>query len=194
MRMIEKPPRSMHYAVFDSAIGTCGVAWSDAGVTRFQLPEASTEATEKRLQGSPDGPSRQTPPPAVARAIADLQRYFAGKKVDFTGIAVDLEGVPPFYVRVYAIARQIGWGGTATYGELAARAGSPGAARGVGQALSRNPVAIIIPCHRILASGSKVGGFSAYGGTVSKERLLALEGVRLGAPTDRRQLSFSEGW
>ena len=102
--------------------------------------------------------------------------------------------MPPFYVRVYEIARQIGWGETATYGELAARVGSPGAARGVGQALSRNPVAVIIPCHRILASGNKVGGFSAFGGTVSKERLLALEGVRLGAPKDRHQLSFSEGW
>jgi methylated-DNA-[protein]-cysteine S-methyltransferase len=194
MRAIEKPPRSMHYAVFDSAIGTCGVAWSDAGVTRFQLPEASPEATEKRLQGSPDGPSRQAPPPAVAHAIADLQRYFAGKKVDFTVVEVDLEGVPPFYVRVYEIARQIGWGETATYGELAARVGSPGAARGVGQALSRNPVAVIIPCHRILASGNKVGGFSAFGGSVSKERLLALEDVRLGVPKDCRQLSFSEGW
>ncbi|MEZ0303060.1 MAG: methylated-DNA--[protein]-cysteine S-methyltransferase [Hyphomicrobiaceae bacterium] len=194
MRAIEKPPRSMHYAVFDSAIGTCGVAWSDAGVTRFQLPEASPEATEKRLQGGPDGPSRQAPPPAVAHAIADLQRYFAGKKVDFTVVEVDLEGVPPFYVRVYEIARQIGWGETATYGELAARVGSPGAARGVGQALSRNPVAVIIPCHRILASGNKVGGFSAFGGSVSKERLLALEDVRLGVPKDCRQLSFSEGW
>jgi methylated-DNA-[protein]-cysteine S-methyltransferase len=60
--------------------------------------------------------------------------------------------------------------------------------------LSRNPVAVIIPCHRILASGNKVGGFSAFGGAVSKERLLALEGVRLGAPKDRHQLSFSEGW
>jgi len=102
--------------------------------------------------------------------------------------------VPPFYVRVYEIARQIGWGETATYGELAARVGSPGAARGVGQALSRNPVAVIIPCHRILASGNKVGGFSAFGGSVSKERLLALEDVRLGVPKDCRQLSFSEGW
>ena len=141
-----------------------------------------------------DGPSRQAPPPAVAHAIADLQRYFAGKKVDFAVVEVDLEGVPPFYVRVYEIARQIGWGETATYGELAARAGSPGAARGVGQALWPDPVAVIIPCHRILASGNKVGHLSAFGGAVSKERLLALEGVRLGAPKDRHQLSFSEGW
>ena len=195
MRTIEKPPQSMHYCVFKSAIGTCGLAWSEAGLTRFQLPEASPEATERRLRGGTDGPTQQPPPPpAIARAISDLQRYFAGEKVDFTCIDVDLTGVPPFYVRVYAIARGIGWGETATYGELAARAGSPGAARGVGQALSRNPVAVIIPCHRILASGNKVGGFSAFGGTVSKERLLALEDVRLGAPKDRRQLSFSEGW
>jgi methylated-DNA-[protein]-cysteine S-methyltransferase len=194
MRAIEKPPRSTHYAVFDSAIGACGVAWSEAGVTRFQLPEASREATERRLQGGLDGPTQQAPPRAVARAIVDLQRYFAGEEIDFSDIDVDLSGVPPFYVRVYAIARGIGWSETATYGELAARAGSPGAARGVGQALSRNPVTVIIPCHRILASGNKVGGFSAFGGAVSKERLLALEGVRLGAPKDRHQLSFSEGW
>jgi methylated-DNA-[protein]-cysteine S-methyltransferase len=194
MRAIEKSPRSMHYCVFESTIGACGVAWSDAGVTRFQLPEASRDATDGRLRGGAEGPSLQAPPQAIARAIADLQRYFAGERIDFSGMAVDLTGVSPFYVRVYEIARQIGWGETATYGELAARAGSPGAARGVGQALSRNPVAVIIPCHRILASGNKVGGFSAYGGTVSKERLLALEGVRLGAPRDQRQLSFSGGW
>ena len=105
-------------------------------------------------------PTQQPPPRAVARAIVDLQRYFAGERIDFSGIDVNLEGIPPFYVRgVYAIARGIGWGETATYGELAARAGSPGAARGVGQALSRNPVAVIIPCHRILASGNEVGAF-----------------------------------
>lgn len=194
MRTIEKPPRSMHYCIFESAIGVCGLAWSRAGLTRFQLPEADRLATEKRLQGGSDGPTRNDPPPPVGRAIAGLQRYFAGERIDFSGVEVDLEGVPPFYVRVYDVARRIGWGETATYGELAARAGSPGAARGVGQALSRNPVAVIIPCHRILASGNKVGGFSAYGGTVSKERLLALEGVRLGMRSDRGQLSFCEGW
>lgn len=180
--------------VFETDIGACGVAWSREGLTRFQLPEADADATERRLRASAQAAPPADPPPPIARAIADLQRYFAGESVDFSGIGVDLAGVPPFYVRVYEAARCIGWGETATYGELAARVGSPGAARGVGQALSRNPVAVIIPCHRILASGNKVGGFSAYGGTVSKQRLLALEGVRLGAPEDRRQLSFAEGW
>ena len=194
MRGIGEPPLSTHYCVFESGIGTCGIAWSEQGLTRFQLPEASRDATERRLQSGPDGPTPSAAPPPVARAIADAQCYFAGEQVDFSSVGVDLTGVAPFYRRVYEVARRVGWGETATYGELAALAGSPGAARGVGQALSRNPVAVIIPCHRILASGNKVGGFSAYGGTVSKERLLALEGVRLGAPKDMHQLSFSEGW
>jgi methylated-DNA-[protein]-cysteine S-methyltransferase len=181
-------------SVFETDIGSCGVAWSEQGLTRFQLPEADEDATERRLRASVQGALPADPPPPVARAIADLQRYFAGERVDFSGIDVDLTGVPPFYVRVYEVARCISWGETATYGELAARIGSPGAARGVGQAMSRNPVAVIIPCHRVLASGKKVGGFSAYGGAVSKQRLLALEGVRLGAPKDRQQLSFAEGW
>ena len=163
---------------------------------RYAVPAAGGHghATERRLQAGPEGPAPSAAPPPVARAIAGAQRYFASERIDFSNIDVDLTGVAPFYARVYEAARRVGWGETTTYGELAALAGSPGAARGVGQALSRNPVAVIIPCHRILASGNKVGGFSAFGGTVSKERLLALEGVRLGAPKDRRQLSFSEGW
>ncbi|MBI3707329.1 MAG: MGMT family protein, partial [Proteobacteria bacterium] len=94
---------------------------------------------------------------------------------------IDLVEVGPFHRRVYAAARSIGWGHTASYGELARQAGSLGAARAVGHALSRNPIAIIIPCHRILASGGKIGGFSAHGGTFAKVRLLSLEGVGVGS-------------
>ena len=87
--------------------------------------------------------------------------------------------IEPFESGVYAAARAIPWGQTVSYGELARQTSSPGAARAVGQALSRNPVPIIIPCHRILAKGNRIGGFSAHGGTFAKERLLALEGVRI---------------
>jgi methylated-DNA-[protein]-cysteine S-methyltransferase len=185
---------AMHHCLFDTDLGACGVAWSERGLTRFQLPEADKRATERRLTlRTPN--SRATAPPAqIEKAIVDVQRYMAGERVDFSAIALDLTGVAPFYVEIYAAARRVGWGETATYGELARQAGAPGAARAVGQAMARNPVAVIIPCHRILASGNKVGGFSAFGGTVSKQRLLGLEGVRIGAAKTAGQLSLSEQW
>jgi methylated-DNA-[protein]-cysteine S-methyltransferase len=189
-----EPAKSTGYYVFDTEIGACGIAWSGIGLTRLQLPEVDRQATERRLRSGRDRPAPAAPPPHVAFAIAALERYFAGERLDFTALVIDLEAVALFYRRVYEAARGVGWGETTTYGELARVAGSPGAARGVGQALSRNPVPVIVPCHRILASGNKVGGFSAFGGTASKERLLALEGVRIGRAEDRRQLVLSERW
>jgi methylated-DNA-[protein]-cysteine S-methyltransferase len=116
----------------------------------------------------------------VGGVIAQLEAYFAGERVDLSGVALDLGGVPAFHSDIYAVLRTLSWGVTATYGELARRVGAPGAARAVGQAMGRNPVPIIVPCHRVLAAGGKIGGFSAYGGALTKERLLALEGVHLG--------------
>ena len=89
-----------------------------------------------------------------------------------------MEGIPAFHRRVYEVARTIPPGSTLSYGEVAARLGAPGAARAVGQALGRNPLAIVVPCHRVLAAGGRVGGFSAGGGTATKLRLLAIEGGR----------------
>jgi methylated-DNA-[protein]-cysteine S-methyltransferase len=180
MGMRTKPPRHENYCLFDTALGPCGVAWSGRGLTRLQLPEWDRSATEQRLRAPPGSPSPGDPPPAIARAIAAVQRYLTGARVDFSSVALDLTDAGPFHRRVYEAARAVGWGHTASYGELARRAGSPRAARAVGQALSRNPIAIIIPCHRILASGNRVGGFSAFGGPCAKERLLSLEGVRVG--------------
>jgi len=185
---------AMPYCLFETDLGACGVAWSELGLTRFQLPEADKRATERRLTLRAPNSRAEAPPAQIEKAIIDVQRYMAGERVDFSAIALDLTGVPPFYVEIYAAARRVGWGETATYGELARQVGAPGAARAVGQAMSRNPVAVIIPCHRILASGNKVGGFSAFGGTVSKQRLLGLEGVRIGASKTAGQLSLSEQW
>src|SRR6201999_1110622 len=90
-----------------------------------------------------------------------------------------------FHQRVYALARRIPSGATLTYGEVATRIGSPGAARAVGQALGRNPFAIVVPCHRVLAAGGKLGGFTADGGVSTKLKMLTLEGAR--APRVRPQ-------
>lgn len=167
----------MHYCLFETAIGTCGLAWKGAAVTRLQLPETDPDATARRVARSAE-PGE--PPPAIAAVISDLQRYFSGDRVDLTDIALDLSGVAAFHLQVYQAARTIGWGRTETYGGLARRLGAPDAARAVGQALGRNPVPIIVPCHRVVAAGRTIGGFSAAGGAVTKARLLALEGI----PTD----------
>lgn len=171
-----------HYFVFETAAGFCGIAWSEAGITRFQLPAKSAEAAEWLVQRRISASEPGEPPPAVRAAIAAAKRYFAGEEIDFSGFELDLDGQLPFFKQIYTAARRVGWGRTTTYGTLAKELGAgPEAARDVGQAMAQNPVALFIPCHRVLAAGNKVGGFSAPGGAASKKRMLELEGVRLEA-------------
>jgi methylated-DNA-[protein]-cysteine S-methyltransferase len=170
-----------HYCMFETAIGPCGVAWTDEGLTRLQLPESNRDATERRLRKRAGSAGPDLPPPPIRRAITDLQSYMTGHRVDFATVPIDWAGVGPFHLRIYEVTRALAWGETASYGEIARRAGAPVVARAVGQAMSRNPVPVIMPCHRVLTADRKIGGFSAYGGAVTKERLLALEGVRLEA-------------
>jgi methylated-DNA-[protein]-cysteine S-methyltransferase len=164
------------YCLFDTAIGACGVAWSQRGVTRLQLPEVDASATERRLSARAAKASKAAPA-EIGQLVADVQTYMTGRRVDFDSVAIDLSNVEPFELKVYVAARAVPWGHMVSYGEVARQIESPGAARAVGQALSRNPVPIIIPCHRVLAKGHRIGGFSAHGGALAKEHLLALEGV-----------------
>jgi methylated-DNA-[protein]-cysteine S-methyltransferase len=180
---LSQPQAKEQYCLFDTALGACGLAWNKQGLTRLQLPERTRSATESRLRARSGSKRSQVPPLPIREVIARLERYFAGEKVDFSAIALDLSAVGSFHCKVYGVMRSLGWGQTTSYGELARQAGSPGAARAVGQAMGHNPVPIIIPCHRVLASGRKIGGFSAFGGAITKERLLALEGVQLGDGT-----------
>ena len=175
----------MEYCLFDSAFGPAGLAWSEAGIVRLQLPEATSAATERRLLRRSEEWLPGAAPPSIQRAIADVQRYFEGNRVDFSNIVLDLSGRSAFHKQIYDVARQLGWGETMTYGALARTAGFPDAARAVGQAMGLNPVPIIVPCHRVFASGGKSGGFSAFGGAATKDRMLALEGVCLGSGAPR---------
>jgi methylated-DNA-[protein]-cysteine S-methyltransferase len=172
-------PSKERYCLFDTALGPFGIAWSERGLSRLQLPEADRAATEKRLGASA---SPCEPPPWAEQVIAAFRRYLAGERVDFAAAAIDLAGVGEFRRAVYESARAVGWGQTVSYGELARRIGFPWGARAVGQALARNPVPLVVPCHRILTQNRRIGGFSAYGGTLTKQRLLALEGVHVGTP------------
>jgi methylated-DNA-[protein]-cysteine S-methyltransferase len=162
-----------HYHLFDTRLGVCGIAWSDDGVTRFQLPASEHEATRRLARGA--APS--APPPDSAETVAQSCRYFAGEQQNFSAVPLDLAGVDAFRRQIYQVLRTVGWGETLTYGELAAKIGAEGGAQAVGQAMGKNPIPLIIPCHRVLAAGGRIGGFSAPGGADTKERMLALEGV-----------------
>jgi methylated-DNA-[protein]-cysteine S-methyltransferase len=182
-----------NYALFDTAIGRCGIAWDGDAIVRVQLPEARVADTRARMRDRLDGTREAKPPATVQRAIDRMVASLGGEPDDLNDIPLDMRNVPPFARRVYEVARTIPPGETMSYGELAAEAGSPGAARAVGQALGKNPFAIIVPCHRVLAAGGRTGGFSANGGTTTKLRMLAIEGVQpgdAGASGPARRLDY----
>ena len=172
------------FALFDTAIGACGIAWGERGLAGAQLPEASEAKTLARMRRRFPDARESPPPPPVLRAIEGIVALLRGEAIDLSAVALDMDGVPPFERRVYEVARTIPPGAILTYGDIAARLGAPGEARAVGQALGHNPFPIVVPCHRVLAAGGKVGGFSANSGIATKLRLLSIERARTSsAPT-----------
>jgi methylated-DNA-[protein]-cysteine S-methyltransferase len=171
------------FAMFETAIGSTAIVWSARGIAGVQLPERSARATRDRVLRRFPAACETAPPATVQRAIDDIVGLLGGEPRDLTYVTVDSDGVADFNRRVYAIARTIPPGATLSYGEIAERLGDRNLARDVGQALGQNPVPIIVPCHRVLAAGGKVGGFSAPGGVVTKLRLLTIEGAQPGGPT-----------
>jgi methylated-DNA-[protein]-cysteine S-methyltransferase len=165
------------FTLFDTAIGRCGVAWTDLGIIRVQLPEATDAKTRARLTATLEGAADVTPPTAVRRAVDRIRALLEGQHADLSGIRLDMDAIPRFHRQVYDAARTIPPGVTLSYGEVASRVGSPGGARAVGQALGRNPFAIVVPCHRVLAADGRATGFSAHGGVRTKLRLLSIEGA-----------------
>jgi methylated-DNA-[protein]-cysteine S-methyltransferase len=168
---------STAYALFPTAVGRCAIAWTEHGVRGVQLPEADDADTGRRLARRCKA-VEAVPPAAMQDAIERIAGLLAGACDDLTDIPLDWSGVPDFERRVYEQARRIPPGRTATYGEVAAAIGEPGAARDVGGALGRNPYTLIVPCHRVIAAGGGYGGFSAPGGVATKLRLLSIERAR----------------
>jgi methylated-DNA-[protein]-cysteine S-methyltransferase len=183
-------PAAINYSLLDTAGGFCGIAWRGGRIARFQLPARSAAETERNLLRRAHGAQPVAPSPQVERIITAVRRYFDGETIDFSEVELDLSGQDELFVRIYAAARRVGWGQTTTYGTLTKELGlGPEFARDVGEAMAKNPIPLIIPCHRVLAAGGKVGGFSAPGGAASKIRMLELEGVHLG-PSEPAQQSL----
>jgi methylated-DNA-[protein]-cysteine S-methyltransferase len=163
----ERPP-AIGASVYEVAsFGTLWISWSDVGVTHLTLPGGNRPLSE-------DDDRRSADLPKEWRAIFD--RYFAGEVVDFSEIPVDLDG-SDFQIRVWEALRRVPHGKVRTYAGIASDIGSPRAMRAVGMANAKNPIPIVVPCHRILEQGNKLGGFS--GGLDVKRYLLRLDGARI---------------
>ena len=165
------------YTIFDTGIGRCGIAWGDAGIVGVQLPEAREIETRKRLYRLyPD--ARETRPPAnIEPVVEGIVTLLRGESSDFSNVTLDMSGIHGFYQRVYQITRAIPRCETRTYREIATRLGASGATHSVAQAIARNPFVIIVPCHRVREADGHADKMSPHGGTISKRRLLSIEGA-----------------
>jgi methylated-DNA-[protein]-cysteine S-methyltransferase len=168
--------RGRTYTVFDTAIGRCAIAWSEAGIVGIQLPEAREIDTRRRLfQLYPD--ARETrPTPNSEAAIEGIVALLRGEAADCSHVALDMGCIHPFDQRVYQITRRIPRGEILSYNGVAAMLGTPSAVRSVAYAIARNPFVVIVPCHRVLEAGGYADKMSLYAGLISKRRLLSIEG------------------
>ena len=168
------------YCLFDTALGMCSLAWCGDVVVGAALPDDAPDLLRARTARRHPGALEQDPPPSFVAVVEAVKALLADGRIDLADIAIDLDQVEPFDRQVLEITRRIPPGRTRTYGQIAADLGQPRAAQAVGAALGRNPIPIIVPCHRVLAAGGKPGGFSAPGGRMTKLKLLDIENARVG--------------
>ena len=175
---VAAPPQAV---VFSSDIGWIALAWRGSQLVQVSFANPSPAAAMQRIdvaQGiEPD--DLDDAPAWIQKLAANLQRYVAGEKVSFSKVPLDMDGATEFQRRIQDACRAIPRGRVLSYGELAAAAGSPGAARAVGSAMRTNRFPLVVPCHRVVAAGGNLGGFSCPQGVDVKRKLLALEGVTL---------------
>jgi methylated-DNA-[protein]-cysteine S-methyltransferase len=165
------------FTIFDTALGRCGIAWGDDGIIGVQLPEAREIETRRRVFRLYPEAREMRPPLNVEIAIDGIVALLRGQPGDFSDVTLDMRDIAPFNARVYEFTRTIPRGETRTYGEVAASLRFSGAVHSVAQAISRNPFVIIVPCHRVLEAGSYADKISPNGGSISKRRLLSIEGA-----------------
>lgn len=173
--LVAANPAATRVTVFDSALGWMAASWREGRLGALTFGHA-TRALAVRALGPDAGTSvlvAAEDDPLAGR----LQAYAQGARDDFRDLPLVWTGTA-FTQRVLRRCRQIGYGQTLTYAELAAAVGSPGAARAVGNVMSHNRLPLVIPCHRVVGCGGSLGGYSAPGGIRVKQRLLELEGAR----------------
>lgn len=181
MQVTYRNERGTDTALYETALGWGAVVAGEAGLIEVVLPFESKDRQDlvrrlalsypRALESSAEWPARE-----AARRLA---RYFAGEPVSFADLPLDLGCFSTFQQEVYRAVAAIPSGTVLTYAAVAAAVGRPRAARGIGSAMGRNPLPVIIPCHRVVGSSGAMTGYSAPGGVVSKQWLLRMEGISL---------------
>ncbi len=176
---------------FPSDLGWMALAWSDGRLLRltFGHPSAASATASIEVDLNLSVSPADQIPAWIVELAGRLQSYAAGHAERFDDVPLDLSYLSNFQARVVRVCRKIGRGRVRSYGELAAAAGSPGASRAVGSTMARNRFPIIIPCHRVVAAGGAIGGFSARDGINLKRRMLELEGAEIGQATTRPRVT-----
>ena len=163
--------RADEFEVFETEWGWMGLVWRGGRLRRVLLPSG---------RGQLQREARRLRLPLAQGARSELAqgclRYFGGERVALRA-SLEFPPVSGFRRRVWEATAHVPYGQVVTYGDVAARAGRPGGARAVGQAMAHNPLPLVVPCHRVVSANGGLGGFSAPGGVELKRRLLALEGV-----------------
>ena len=162
----------LRYTVFNTSHGWMGCLRSSSGLLKMTLPQPSPQIAIERLDGTIE--QAVWSPEAFTDIIPQLIGYFNGKCKGFC-CSLDLKQATPFQRKVWEVTRSIPYGETRSYGWVAERIANTAAGRAVGQALGKNPLPLIVPCHRVIASDGSLGGFG--GGLAMKMSLLELEGV-----------------
>ena len=169
---------SLQYDLLETRLGWMGLLASAKGLRRTTLPQASPEECVSSLGDEIE--SADWSPDRFGRLKSLLAAYFGGEPVSFKDEPVDVADASPFLRAAWTACRSIPYGETRTYSWLAARAGSPRAARAAGQCMARNRLPIVVPCQRIVASDGGLGGFGRNAGQLDLKRtLLDLESGRL---------------
>lgn len=168
------PNELLKYTIFKTSWGYFGLAGSDCTLYRTCLPMRDRQRAERNLLK--DLLAAQYDRDYLRPLQRQVIAYFESARVDFSpDMPILLEGFSRFARRVLAACRRIRLGEVVTYSGLARKTGRPAAARAVGSALAKNPLPLIIPCHRVIRSDGRIGGFSGPGGATMKKRLLELE-------------------
>jgi methylated-DNA-[protein]-cysteine S-methyltransferase len=170
---------------FDSGLQWMAIAWTDDELQGIVFGHASPRQAEDavlRVHRLPRHAFSMVPvdelddaPQWVRELVEDLKRFTEGRFVDFSDVPISQAHLTPFSRRVIAACRRISWGKTSSYGELATKCGASGAARAVGSVMAKNRFPLVVPCHRVLGAGGKLGGYSAPGGLQTKRHLLEME-------------------